>query len=708
MNRVVCGILLGVALVAGSEWCVAAHSIVLVTIDTVRADYLSPGRAGKVHTPALERLAKQGIVFTQAISPVPLTLPAHASLMTATYPPVHGVRDNSGPHLGSTLPTLATILKDRGYATAAFVGSSVLDRSFGLARGFEYYGDSFRAPRLFGMTAERNAKAVIDEALNWLGANRKTPFLIWVHLYDPHAPYEPPADFPKRGYEGEIEYTDQQLDRLLNHLRDSRQFDSTLITVLSDHGEDLSQHGEPTHGFFVYDTVLRIPFLLKLPGNRFAGSRVDRQVRIIDVLPTLLQSLQLPVPASVQGRGLLGYVSGKRAQSLECYAETLYPEMHFGWSRLIALRTGDYKFIDAPQPELYDLRKDPGETKNLYSTQRALSNQLKTGLEALRSKQRAVTPGAVTVSPELRERLKSLGYVTLSTGAAAGDKPHGRASDPKSKVDVYAEIYRGMEAAVQGKFQQALQYFQKALRKDPLVPIAYDYLGSAYLALHRNDDAVESYRKALQLSPGNRDFILNLAYGYLQAERLREAEEGFRLLIEQNPGDWQPWRLLGLTLIRRGDPSEAVVAFQQALAKNPSQPETLYDLARLYQQQKKYPQAVEIFRRLVKLIPDDAELWTSLGSNYKETGMFEPAEEAYQRALSIDPKLAAAYYNYGNLLVEQRNWLGAVEKYRQAIALDPNFAPSYHNLAVALDALGQTNEASDVRQQYLRLRPPPK
>ncbi len=677
--------------------------MVLISIDTLRADHLPVGGASDVSTPALDSLAARGVVFTQAVTVAPLTLPAHASLMTGTYPHFHGVRDNSGYRLPESLPTLAEGFREAGYRTAAFVGSAVLDRSFGLAAGFEHYGDQFgETAERRGLLAERIAAEVIDEALQWLRRPDRRPPFAWIHLYDPHSPYRAPGRLAGRGYKGEIEYTDSQLARLFAFLQEEGLWEGALIVVVSDHGEDLGEHGEPTHGFFVYDTVLRVPWLMKLPGGGSAGLRLEGQVSLVDVAPTLGQVLGLPLAPAAQGTGRLGAIVGKSEAGGDVYAETLYPSLHFGWSPLFALRTARHKFVAAPQRELYDLEQDPGETVNLAERESALANRLQSTLQRMQQRWRGEQPEAARqeIDPELRSRLGALGYVT-SSGAAPAQA--GSGADPKQKIGVYARIYQGMEAYTEGDLEAARGHFRSALEQDAEVPLAHDYLGSTYLALGKVGEAIEAYREANRLAPQRVESVSNLAYAHLRAGQMNEAAAGFELVTRLAPSDWQAWQLLGVAELQLGQFEKAEQAFQEAARRSPTNREVLYNLGTVYQQQGKHLLAVEVLRKLVDLAPQDAEAWNSLATSYEGSGLTGQAEEAYQRALEADPEYARAYYNYANFFARRQQLARSEALYRQAIEADPNFAVAYRNLAAVLQLQGREAESAEFMRKFKAL-----
>jgi choline-sulfatase len=396
----------------------APTGLVIVTLDTTRADHLSVYGYMDVSLPHLERLAANGVVFDQAMSVGALTLPAHTSLFTGLLPPAHGVRDNSDPGLGDAHVTLAEILRARGYETAAFVGSVVLDADRGLAQGFDRYA-GVRLDRGDAQGFQRRGNEVVDEAVNWLAGVGSAPFFLWTHLYDPHRPYDPPPPFDTMHdpYVGEIAFVDQQIGRLLEALDARGLTGRTIVVVAGDHGESRGEHGERDHGVFLYQSVLRVPLIVQAPG--IPPRRIAEVVRLTDIMPTVLDLLGMPVPPS-DGATLAGALHGHaRPLEREVYAESLSPR-HLGWSPLFALRSGRYKLIDAPRPELYDLEADPFEARNIYQQRRGVARAMTDRLSRMRAVEgtESALRGAA-VSPELRRRLGALGYASGTPGASA-------------------------------------------------------------------------------------------------------------------------------------------------------------------------------------------------------------------------------------------------------------------------------------------------
>lgn len=404
-------------------------NVLIITLDTTRADRLSPYGYMDAAMPALERLAREATVFNQAVSVSPLTLPAHTTVFTGLLPPTHGVRDNADRPLAATHTTLAELFRAQGFRTAAFIGSAVLDRERGLAQGFDVYSDVGRDQRRPGNEPQRAAAQVIDEAAKWLASDGRRRFLLWAHLYDPHHPYDPPEPFrseTRDAYVGELAFVESQIGRLLRVLDERGLRDHTIVVVVGDHGESLNEHGEEHHGIFLYESVLRVPLMIRMPG--IAARRVPEVVRITDVMPTVLALAGIDAPA-VDGVSLVDLMTGRRhGLDLEAYAESLYPQ-RFGWSPLYALRDSRYKFIDAPKPELYDLARDPFEERNIVAERSTIAEAMKRRLDAIAAKTPSeVHQASAAPSPETRARLTSLGYFA---GPKATASTGGKLPDPK-------------------------------------------------------------------------------------------------------------------------------------------------------------------------------------------------------------------------------------------------------------------------------------
>jgi arylsulfatase A-like enzyme/Flp pilus assembly protein TadD len=586
-------------------------NVVLITLDTVRPDHLGCYGYKLIETPHLDALAAAGVRFTNAYTPVPITLPAHSVMLTGTYPMRTGMHDFSGNRLNASQPTLATLLHAKGYTTGAVLGSAVLDSRFGLDRGFDFYYDHFDFSRLDEKNIDammRPGNEVIDRALGWLEGNRRKPFLLWVHLYDAHHPYNPPSPYLQkyrtRPYDGGIAFVDAQVGRVSAYLKAKGIFDRTLIVVAGDHGEGLGEHGEKTHGFFIYETTLHVPLIFKLPtGTGQQKSVVDDSANLADLLPTILEIVDAGRPKEVQGRSLVPSMAGKpNGTPAENYAETYLPRIHFNWSELRGVRYRQYHFIDAPHAELYDLSADPHELKNLYSARRAVANELRKRLGQLitqftpaSGEKTAETTG---LDPALMERLKSLGYVAVAGGGddVLSDR---RLADPKDRVQVYELVSDALADSQRGHYAESIQKLQQAektekdslpihyllalnyyrqnnfsiaieelrivLKLSPEYTLAKYYLGLSYVQTGDWDQAIASFRRTLELDATNFSAAYNLGAAYLKQGKVEDAEGAFRQSVKINPGYAQAHEALGELLLYKGKLDEAIAALRTAL-----------------------------------------------------------------------------------------------------------------------------------------------
>ena len=472
----------------------------------LRADHLGCYGYTKIETPNLDRLAEKGTLFEDAVCQVPITPPSHASMFTGTYPAVHQVRNVAGFSLGGSHPVLAKMLQERGWRTAAFVGSAVLARTTGLHQGFQVYDDKMEASEAGGDSAERPAGLVVDKALEWLAKQSdQAPFFLWVHVYDPHAPYEPPFPFKhqyaKLPYDGEIAYVDRELGRLFEALESRFPLDKTLLIVLADHGEGLSEHGESTHGVFLYDSTLRIPWIMAGPGVPHR-KRVQKQARTIDLLPTLVSLLGGEPPSACQGTSLVPAFSGQDVNTTRSYAESLIPKIDMGWAELRALRTAKWKYIRAPRPELYNLENDPQELVNVVEQHPGEAEKLERQLRELTltgaDKPEEIRPN--TVSAETERQLRSLGYVS------AGSRRHlvlnGKGIDPKDRIQILQLLEEATTHQKGTPPQQRIRLLEQALKEDPTNSAIYLLLGEGYEINRRDKEALALYRSGIEREVG--------------------------------------------------------------------------------------------------------------------------------------------------------------------------------------------------------------
>jgi len=615
-------------------------NVLLITLDTTRADHLSCYHPGKAKTPHLDALAARGVRFARATAQVPLTLPSHACIMTGAYPPVHGLRDMGGFVLNPSHPTIASLAHAAGFATAAFVGSRAVATQFGLSQGFDTYDDDMgpqtEEGKLPGVFAERRASVVTDHALDWLKQNGQRKFFLWAHYYDPHAPYDPPEpykrQYAKSPYDGEIAYMDEQVGRLLDGLDQMGLASRTLIIAMADHGESLGEHGEAAHGIFLYDATLHIPLMIAGPDVP-QGKVIEDQVRSIDIHPTVMEFLHLAPSPEAQGVSLWPLLrQGTHVRSGYSYGETLYPRTYMGWSELRAMRTDGWKYILAPHPELYDLRRDPGELKNLIAQHPGDADQFQKLIWKIAGTQgKAENLTTVPLDEKTRRELESLGYV--GGGGSREIQLGSDAADPKDRIPVLeltqraeafldagdnARAAQTMEQAVRldpgnprarielgaayeraGQLDQAAKAYEDGIKLHMLTETFYARLGKLYLRLHKLDKALDAMTQARQTDPTNLDNLRNLGTAELQLGRVDEAERAFKAIVLQNGNFSGAYNGLGLVAIQRGDADAARHDFEKAIELNSAEVEPLLNLGVLYDKAGDKTEALRYYQQFL-------------------------------------------------------------------------------------------------------------
>ncbi len=625
------GLLLGLLALASQDSLLLAASrpnLVIITIDTLRPDHLGCYGYKPIQTPNIDRLASEGVRFKTVVSQVPLTLPSHCSLMTGTYPAFHGVRDNVGFKLSNSKITLAKILKTQGYQTGAFVGAYVLNSKFGLNQGFDYYDDNIQGSSTAGPVVnlnqvERRAGEVVSHATGWLKGHIQSSFFIWIHLYDPHDPYEPPSPFRERykskPYDGEIAYTDQELGKFLDLLRQQQLSQNTVVVLAGDHGESFGEHQEWTHGYFIYDTTILVPLIIKPTQKEMSGKVVSEQVSLVDVAPTVLQLLGLPRPAELQGRGMLGLMLGKqRDWPRQAYSETFYPAQ-FGWSPLSAVRRADAKYIHAPRPELYDLRTDPGEQANRIQQQSALANELKSNLSQIESTYRdrnASQTARLNLNAHELEKLGALGYVGMTSGSVSQETIPPSAADPKDKLEVFQMISTSSQDVAAGRYRQALPLLQKILQIEPGMKMARSLLGRCYFQLNQFEQAKNSFQEILKQQPRNLDAQFHVAACNFRLKDRGTAESGLKKVLDQDSNFSAAHLYLGFLYQSKGENALALVAFQRVLELDPENEDAHAKTGFLLASNGKVKEAIPHFQKVIQLNPQDGESHFNLGIAY--------------------------------------------------------------------------------------------
>ncbi len=600
-------------------------NVVLITLDTTRADRLRCYGFPDIDTPMIDRFAREGIKFERCFSQTPLTLPSHTTIMTGTYPPFHGVRDNGGFIAPPALKTLAESFKERRYQTAAFVAAYVLDSKWGLNQGFDYYFDKFDLSRFETISlaaVQRPANEVMDEALAWLEKAKTGKFFSWIHLYDPHTPYEPPAPFDKKyrhPYLGEIAFADSQLARLWDFLEANKLRDKTFIVFASDHGESLGAHQEQSHGFFIYQEALHVPLIVVTPFGKIKNVSSPQVVTLADVMPTILDMAGLPIPAEVQGRSLVPLFFDPNKENPDAgyaYSETYYPRFHYGWSDLKSYQDRRFKLILAPDLELYDVANDPMEQKNLAGenpqTARDLYARATQFLE--RTSRNALSLDLTKMDEETKQRLAALGYVGSFTDAA---KLEGKKLlNPREKIGVFNALNKAREMGMEGKADPAIRDILAIIADDPELVDAYFTLGNIYYKERRFKDALQAFRLALERKPDDAFTVINMANCLVSLGRADEAEKTVLDFLAKGFQDSQLYHLLG----------------------------------GLNFAQKKYDQAIVYFEKCLSLNSESAASHNSLAAIYIVKDDLDKAEAHIREALKTNPRLHTLYFQLGPAL----------------------------------------------------------
>ncbi len=645
-------------------------NVLLITVDTLRADYLSCYGGKAVSTPNMDALAARGVRFSQAIAQVPLTAPSHACILTGTYPPVHKLRDNGGFILDSGVPTLATITQRAGFETAAFVAAAVLDHYYGLNRGFNSYVDEMTTKRgkgsLPGVVPEVRAEIMTRRALNWLdsqlqqggGKIPKRNFFLWVHYYDPHFPYDPPQPFRTRYgknlYGGEVAYADSQVGELLKGLADRGLREKTLVVLVGDHGESLGEHGEYTHGVFLYDSTLHVPMIMAGPGIQ-ANRVVTEQVRTIDIMPTVSQWLGLSAGEKAQGASLVPVLAkGENVPANYAYSETIYPKTNLGWAELRAVRTPGYKWIQAPTPELYRLETDPTESHNV-------ENQYPNEVDRLRKKIREVASAESSqglierqpISSETLRQLQSLGYATA--GARRDLRLDMSGPDPKERVTVLGIIERTSKMINRHQYALALPPLQVAVRQDPSNPFLYHLLGLCHQQLGQHQQAILVFQQAI---------ANKVDTDQMQAE-------------------------LGNSFLRMGNLQRALDAMETAASMNMANLQNLTNLATLYLQMGRPADAERTVRAILAQDDRSADAYNLMGTLEIQRGQAELARGDFEKAVEYNPDLAEVYVNLGLLAENAGNLPQTVAYYKKFLEkADPGkHGPLIPKIKAAISAI---------------------
>lgn len=636
----------------------APPNIILVTLDTTRADRMGFLGSKLGLTPSLDAMARDGVVFSRAYAQVPLTTPSHAAILTGTYPQFNHIADLGAP-LAEDIPYLPALLRRRGYHTAAFVGAYILDPKSaapGFDRGFESYDAGFRR-RQPGedryRTVERRAGDVVNRALTWLQKHPQGPFFLWLHFYDPHDPYDPPAPYKARyaaePYNGEIAYTDAALGKFLTALRARGLYNGTIIAVMADHGEAFGEHGEQRHGIFLYDETVHVPLLFKLPMARSAGRRIDTRVALADVAPTILQLAALSVPPAMQGESLVKEMkggggtmaSGAQASQPErrIYSETDYNHRAFGWSMLRSWRAGKYLYVQAPKRELYDQPLDSAAMHNLADTSKAVADTMDSQLRSFHDKTARAKTEQAKLNPEQAESLRALGYLASDSRNSKNSDEGG--ADPKDRVEIANLMHQALINIEEDDYAAAIPRFQRVIQEEPQATTAYLELGRAMVHL-------KQYQEALPI---------------------------LRAAAEKMPDSVLAHYELGLALVKTGQWEPSLPEFQAAAVVTPNSPQLHFYLAAVYTRLKRLPEATQEFEKTLQLDPNHYLANLLFGRMMFLEGHPDQALPRLLLAAKIEPKFREPHVFLADLYAQVGQQQKAARERTQAENLSPGLNP---------------------------------
>ena len=725
-------------------------SVLLITLDTTRADRLGCYGYANAATPALERLAREGMRFTRAYSHVPLTLPSHATIMTGMLPPEHGVRDNGRSALDPSIPTLAESFRSHGYRTAAFLASFTLDRRFGLSRGFDVYDDRMRPAAREDdlLDMENPGDVVCDRALAWLKESPRKPFFCWVHFYDPHFPYVPPEPYRSRlkdPYDGEIAFMDTQIARLLDFLDREGLTGRTVIIACGDHGESFGEHRESGHGGFIYGATLHVPLLIRDPGLIPAGRADERLAGLEDIAPTVAGILGWKRNPAMRGENLLREAPAERY----AYGESQFLYLSLGWSPLYSLTSSRWKYIQCPNPELYDLQADPAEMTNVLAARPDVANDLAARLEQTRRGMTSAKANPVALDTRALKTLQSLGYLAGGTAAPRGESVGLK--DPKSMVDIVEGCAKARVWMREGRAREVVDLLAPLVLRSPESKDLHKHLAEACSALNLREEAAKHMEAALALDPQDRVMAANLggtlvdlgdlkkavdilqrglslprdplepalgngasrievklhadlASGLQKTGRIREAAQQAELALRDDPANADAHTTLGNILNDQGRFDAAVRQYQAALSANPTNAFVLSDLGVALARMGRIADSLAAHRQAIAVSPDVADFHVNFSVALAANRQTEDAVRECREARRLSPRSALPLRALASALVSGGRRDEALKAYEQAVALEKS-ADLYHSIAVVLDELGRLDEAIAAYRQALDLDP---
>jgi arylsulfatase A-like enzyme/Tfp pilus assembly protein PilF len=673
-------------------------NLLLITIDTLRPDRLSCYSPKYLKTPAVDELASHSVLFTRAFAHTPTTLPSHTNILLGTTPNYHGVHDNGFFIVRPEFLSLAKLLKNNGYSTGAFVGAFPLDSRFGLNQGFDVYDDYYGTlPAYEFAFLERKAGVVIERAVAWLEQQAGLWFL-WIHCFDPHQPYEPPEPFKTQfkddPYSGEVAYVDSELSKLFAYLKKKDAEKDTVIVFTGDHGQSLGEHGETTHGYFAYNSTLWVPLIIFYPGVK--PGRVDQYVAHIDIFPTVCDLLQIKKPSFLQGISLVPALKGKELPQRLIYFESLYPYYRRGWAPLKGYIQDNKKFIDSPLPELYDLKQDFDETKNLVgktdlSRERAVLEQI------IKKETYEKGPAMERIDVETQQKLKSLGYIgTLQPVKKQNFTPQ---DDLKTLLPFNRKFEEAMDVYGKGNVERCIELLKQIISERKDFDNAYSYLATIYMKQHRLKEAVDMLQQAHADNPNSYRIALDYGSFLMEVGKYDESIEIFKKAMNLINYDPELWNFLGVDYWRKGDIQQALEYYKHAFSLDEHYTVVLNNLGTLYLtlfmknlDREDYSHAVDYFKKAIEYDPRYASAYNGLGSAYRQAGNLDDAVYCWEKALEIEPLHRFALFNLG---------VTCLEKGEKAQALDyfSKYKKAYYNFLSVTEKNGLDAFIKKCRQQ---------
>jgi arylsulfatase A-like enzyme/Flp pilus assembly protein TadD len=687
--------------------------VFFITLDTLRVDFVSAYKQSRAETPNMDRVAREGVLFQTCIAQTPLTLPSHVSMLSGTYPLYHQVRDNGGFLVPQSLRFISEILQEQGFKTSAFIASFVLHSKWGINQGFDTYSDDFDLSRYDKVSlgnVQKRAEEVLADAKVWIKANKDEKFFSWIHLYDPHTPYDPPSPFkekhPQRPYRGEVEYMDHQLGLFFQFLKEEGLYDKSLIIMASDHGESLGEHGEDTHGFFIYDSTVKVPLIIRAP-FRFPVSQIHSIVELVDLAPTVLDALDIAIPGHMQGKSLVDLMFGKDpGKENVAYTETYYPRLHYGWSELKAYYFDEHwKYILAPTEELYNLQKDKDEQDNIARKKILQTRKVKREIQKFikEKSEHAKSPGdAAKLDKEDLQKLASLGYLTTFVNTSGKTN----LPDPKGKVHVFNDLIKAKQFMSEEKYVEAIQLLKEIIKNNPQIVDGIFQLGNTYTKKRMFQEALECYYKVLEQKPDYQAAMVNVINSLVGLGQLDKGVEEVQRFLKTFPKDFSLFNELGSLYYLKQDYDKAAQAFQTSIEIERVNPHALNRLGGVYIIQKEFQKASQVLDRAFKINPELRRLNFHLAQVEEAKGNMDKASQHYKKELELYPQAFKSAYNLAEELRKRGQFTEAIEYYRKAIESNPQFNIPYFMIAkYYFDRRENLEEAIELCNQGIKIKP---